>query len=286
MLAITYPYEVRSAGPGIIESRGTIMSQAAIEALRVEQARARELFQSLSPQEWEAASACAGWRVQDVACHMASVFHVIADASSIEGGAGTDAEADAEVPVQARKHWTPDEVMAEYDHWSDAGIAALAAMQDPAMADMVIPMSNLGSHPLHILANAIVFDHYCHMRHDIGAAVERAASLPHDDVALTVTLEWMLAGVPQMCAAALEAAPRQSVNLVFEGAGASSWTLAPGIGSWTVTAGTAPDQPTLTSSAHAFVSWGTQRANWRDHGALSGDDTGDAAAVLDALNII
>jgi uncharacterized protein (TIGR03083 family) len=262
------------------------MSQAAIEALRVEQAHAKQLFQSLSPQEWAAPSGCTDWRVQDVACHMASVFHLIADASTIEGGAGTDAEADAEVPVQARKDWTPEQVMAEYDQWSDAGIATLAAMQDPAMADMVIPMANLGSHPMHILANAIVFDHYCHMRHDIGAAVERAASLPHDEAALMATLEWMLAGVPQMCAEALAAAPHQTVNLVFEGSAASAWTLVPGDALWSVTSGVAPGQPTFTSTAHAFVSWGTKRADWREHGVLSGDHSGDAAAVLDAINVI
>lgn len=262
------------------------MSQAAIEALRVEQTRATVLFQSLTTAEWAAPSGCDGWRVQDVACHMASVFHLIADPTTIAGGAGVDAEADAEVPVQARRDWTPQQVMAEYDQWSDAGIAALEAMQAPGMADMVIPMANLGSHPMHILANAIVFDHYCHLRHDIGAAVERASALPHDEAALTATLEWMLAGLPQMCAQALADAPRQGVNLVFEGPAASTYTLAPGDDMWTVTPGSTSGWPTLATTAHAFVSWGTKRADWRDHGRLSGDATGDAAAVLDAINVI
>jgi len=262
------------------------MSQAAIEALRVEQARARQLFESLSAEEWGAESGCTDWRVQDVVCHMASVFHMIADPTTIEGGAGQDAEADAEVPVQARKAWTSAQVMAEYDQWSDAGIAALEAMQAPGVGDMVIPLSNLGSHPMHILANAIVFDHYCHLRHDIGAAIDRAAALPHDPDALAATLEWMLAGLPQMCAEALAAVPRQGVNLVFEGAGASSWTLAPGDGLWTVSAGSTAGLPTLASTAHAFVSWGTKRADWRRHATLTGDANGDAARVLDAINVI
>ena len=75
------------------------------------------------------------------------------------------------------------------------------------MADTVVPLSDLGEHPLHLLGNAIAFDHYCHLRHDIGAAVERAAALPHDPEVLAPTIEWMLAGLPQMCADALAAAP-------------------------------------------------------------------------------
>jgi hypothetical protein len=41
----------------------------------------------------------------------------------------------------------------------------------------------------------------------------------------------------------------------------------------------------VTSSAHAFVSWGTQRSRWHEHCRLAGD-TDYGAAVLDALNIV
>ena len=133
------------------------MTTSAIEALRVESGRARELFASLSHDEWQAPSACAGWRVQDVAQHMASVFHSIADPTSIEGGTSTDVEQNAEVPVQARHTWTSQQVMDEYDEWSAKGIAALSMMQEPGTAEMVIPLGNLGSHPMHILGNAFVF---------------------------------------------------------------------------------------------------------------------------------
>ena len=89
---------------------------SAIEALKSEQGRAVELLTSLTPDELSAQSGCTGWRVQDVFCHMASVFHSITEPDSIEGGAGVDVEQDAEVPVQARKSWTRDQVLAE---WSD-----------------------------------------------------------------------------------------------------------------------------------------------------------------------
>jgi hypothetical protein len=68
---------------------------------------------------------------------MASTFHSIADPSSIEAGTTADVEQNAEVPVQARRDWSVDEVKAEYREWSEKGIAALAGMQEPPMAEMV-----------------------------------------------------------------------------------------------------------------------------------------------------
>ncbi len=99
--------------------KGNTMTKAAIDALRAEQGRALELIDSLTDEEWQAASGCTGWRVQDVVQHMASVFHTIADPTTIEPGGSGKAEQDAEVPVQARKDWTTDEVRAEYATWSE-----------------------------------------------------------------------------------------------------------------------------------------------------------------------
>lgn len=258
------------------------MTHAAITALRTEQQRALELFATLTPAEWAAASGCDGWRVQDVAQHMASVFHSIADPASIEGGSSPDVEQNAEVPVQARREWTPDQVMAEYVQWSDTGIATLASFQEAPMAEMVIPLANLGSHPMHILANAIVFDHYCHLRHDIGASLPRAAELPRDPDSLHATVDWMLAGVPQMCADALSSCT-QGINLVFTDLDNAAFALAPGDGLWTVAAGADAALPTIATTAHDFVSWATKRTDWRTMGIQT---DGAAADTLDALNVI
>jgi uncharacterized protein (TIGR03083 family) len=259
------------------------MTAAAIDALRAEQQRAVALFATLSDDEWQAPSGCEGWRVQDVVQHMASTFHVIADPASIDGGASNDAEQNAEVPVQARKDWSAAEVLAEYDEWAAKGIAALAALQDPPMADTVVPLANLGSHPLHILGNAIVFDHYCHLRHDIGATITRAAQLPRDDAALAATAEWMLAGLPQMYAGAL-AGCNQGVNLVFEGPGGGSYALRPSQGGWTVAPGLDAALPSAVSTMHDFVSWGTKRIDWRELGVRMPHVEG--ARTLDAINVI
>lgn len=265
------------------------MSKQAIVGLEAEIARAQELFQSLTEEEWQAASGCDGWRVQDVAQHMAAVYQQIADPESIDAGDSGKAEEAAEVPVQARRDWAPEQVIAAYDEWSAKGLTALGALQEPPMADTVVPLSDLGEHPLHLLGNAIAFDHYCHLRHDIGVAVERASSLPHDPDVLAPTLEWMLAGVPQMCADQLAQAPAQPVNLVFDGPAANSWCLTPGdpdAGSrWVVANGADDDAPVVRTTAHDFVSWGTKRSDWR--GSSTGDVSNEAvAAVLDAINVI
>lgn len=261
------------------------MTKAAIAALQAESDRVTRLIDGLGPEEWAAPSGCAGWRVQDVVAHMGAVFRAICGDPSIPSDPSGDAEKSAELAVAPRKEWSPAEVRAEYGEWAPKGIAALASLQEPPLADTVIPLGNLGSHPMHILANAIVFDHYCHLRHDIGATVERAAGLPRDGAALAATLEWMLMGLPQMCAAALAEAPRHPVNFHFDGVPAPDFVLEPG-DPWMVGPGHVAGAPTCRTSVHDFVSWGTKRADWRATTRLVGEGADEAAIVLDAINII
>lgn len=261
------------------------MSKVAIPALEAEVARAATLIESLTPQEWAAPSGCTGWRVQEVVAHMGAVYRSICGDPSIPADPTGDAEKSAELAVAPRKDWTPEQVKAEYLEWAPKGVAALAALQEPPMADTVVPLGNLGSHPMHILANAIVFDHYCHLRHDIGAAVARAARLPRDEAALGATMEWMLMGLPQMCADALAGAPRQAVNLHLDGVALGDFVLEPG-DPWTVRPGRLDGAPTLRTTAHDFVAWGTKRGDWRASSTLEGPGADAAAAVLDAINVI
>ena len=155
-----------------------------------------------------------------------AVFQTIADPGSMEGAGGPDVEANAEVPVGARRGWTSAEVLADYEEWAQ-GRAALVALQAPGVATTVVPLANLGSHPLHLLANALVFDHYCHLRWDVAAPNGPIArDLPQDPAVLTETMTWMLTGLPQMCTSALAVVDRP-VTLVFDGPGGGDWTLQP-----------------------------------------------------------
>ena len=268
------------------------MSKLAIDALLSERNIVLDLMASLNPDEWAMPSDCAGWRVQDVLCHMASVYHSVADPSTMPAvpDTGGDAERSAEAVVQARRDWTAKQVIDEYDEWSTKAIAGLNAMQDEPMASTVVPLGNLGSHPLHLLANALVFDHYCHLRHDLLQPDGGLFRPPLDssDLQLAPTMAWMLGGLPQMCADALRIVDRPVV-LQFDGAGGGSWTLQP-VGPEGLTAvseGGAPDAAaTARSTAHAFVQWGTKRRDWRDRGVIVSGDTEYGARVLDAINVI
>jgi hypothetical protein len=72
---------------------------------------------------------------------------------------------------------------------------------------------------------------------------------------------------------------------VFDGPGGGSFVLAPGAEVWTVTEGSDPAAPTVRSTVHDFVSWGTKRSDWR--ASTTGDvDDPAVASVLDAINII
>jgi hypothetical protein len=228
--------------------------------------------------------------VQDVFTHMASTFQLLAAPGTLDGGTSPDAEENAEVPVQARRQWSSSDVVEAYEHWSTAGIAGLTAMQESPTAETVVPLGNLGRHPLHLLANALVFDHYCHLRHDVvepGGPVQRAP-LPSDDLRLRPTLTWMLAGLPQMCAERLSIVDRP-VLLTFDGPGGGRWVMRPSADDGLVVIEQGTDDSVaaaVTSAAHDFVQWGTKRRDWRACNVRVEGDEAYASRVLDAVNVI
>jgi uncharacterized protein (TIGR03083 family) len=267
------------------------MSREAIEALNAERAHVLELAASLTPAEWATSSDCAGWRVQDVIAHMGATYVTVGGGATARAEPATDdAERNADAAVDERRRWSAEQVLAEYETASTTAIAALAGMQEPPMRDTVVPLGNLGHHPLHLLADALVFDHYCHLRHDLLAPngpLERSP-LPSDELRLRPAVTWMLSGMPQMCAEALSIVDRP-LNLVLEGPGGGAWTIGPGSPYVTIQE-TNTDRGdaavTVTSNAHDFVSWGTKRRDWRDSGVRVDGDAAYAARVLDAVNVI
>jgi hypothetical protein len=141
-----------------------------------------------------------------------------------------------------------------------------------------------------ILPSTFLFDGYTHLRNDIltpNGSIDRPQP-PRDEMRLRPTIEWMLAGLPWMCADALDGIVDRPLALVLEGPGGGTWTIAPGgiEGRVVVSEGAAADvAATITSSDHDFVIWGTRRASWRDLVKIEGDEA-YAARVLDAIKII
>jgi uncharacterized protein (TIGR03083 family) len=265
------------------------MSTLAVEGLRAERAAILEVLHSLSEDEWNRPSDCAGWTVRDVVAHMGSVYHGVVDPSKMPDTSGPDPEGAMEAPVAERRTWPVAEVLAEYETFSEQAINVFAMAQDEPLASTQLPMGAFGTHPMSMLAGTFTFDAYCHLRNDILAPngpIDRPEP-PRDEQRLQPTVEWMLAGLPWMCAADLAVVDRPLV-LVLDGPGGGTWTLAPGgpEGRIDVREGAdAAAAATATSTTHDFVIWGTKRRPWRDYVKVDGD-AAYASRVLDAVNVI
>jgi uncharacterized protein (TIGR03083 family) len=271
------------------------MSADAVEGLRINIDELRGVLDSLSADEWQAPSACAGWRIQDVVAHMNSSAKLMtgnATPPAVDGDL-PGAEDMAELLIADAKTWPWTKVREEFDTYTDGFLAALEAMQAEPIASTEANLGDLGIHPTHILANAFCFDTYCHLRHDIVgplAGVDRELPKP-TDLHIRPGVDWMLAGLPQMCTAELAPVATASIRLELTGPGGGTWVLGAVGDDGLVTvaevdaAAETDTVATVSSSAHDFVSWATKRSDWRDTCTVAGDET-LAAGVLDAINII
>ena len=264
------------------------MSTLGVEGLRAERDSILTIAKSLTDDEWNAPSDCDGWAVRDVVAHMGSILHGVADPSKmVDLSAGT--EVSMEAPVAERRAWPVEEVLAEYETYSGQLADLAASLQDPPMSETMLPMGDLGTHPMSIMPATFLFDGYCHLRNDIlkpNGPIDRPQP-PRDEQRLRPTFEWMLAGLPWMCTSQLAFVDRP-VNLVLTGPGGGTWSIGPGgdDGRVLVSEGAAPDAAaTITSDGHDFVIWGTKRRPWRDLVQVDGD-AGYAARVLDGIKII
>jgi uncharacterized protein (TIGR03083 family) len=264
------------------------MSTLGVEGLRAERDTTLAIANSLTDDEWNAPSDCAGWAVRDVVAHMASVLHGVVDPSMMPDLSG-GTEDGMEAPVAERRSWTVDDVLAEYETYSGQVADLAATLQDPPMSEAMLPMGDLGTHPMAIMPCTFLFDNYCHLRNDIlgpNGPIDRPQP-PRDDMRLAPTIEWMLAGLPWMCAEQLTFVDRP-ITLTLTGAGGDTWSIGPGgdDGRVLVRAGAASGSvASVTSDSHDFVVWGTQRRPWKTLTTVDGD-AAYAARVLDVFKII
>jgi uncharacterized protein (TIGR03083 family) len=263
------------------------MSQQGVAGLAAERASMIEILDSLSEAEWNAPSACAGWAVRDVVAHMASILHGVVDPTKMPDVTG-GTEAAMELPVAERRSWTIEEVLDEYKTYSEQAAAVFTMAQDPPLSETMLPLGDLGTHPMSMFASTFCFDAYCHLRHDILAPdgpIDRPEP-PREGTRVGAVIEWMLAGLPWMSQRSLTIVDRPFV-LRLTGPGGGEWTVAPGgeEGRVLVTAGAAPDAAAvITSDAHEFVAWATHRRPWAECVSIEGDEP-YASTVLDAIHI-
>jgi hypothetical protein len=181
-------------------------------------------------------------------------------------------------------------VLADYEDMSARALESVAGLQAPGMADTMIPIENAGFYPLHMVVNAFAFDHYCHLRFDVlrpNGPIDRPAP-PSDAVRLRATMEWLLAGLPQMPGEAIRAAVTKPIALAFTGPGGGSWTVEPtgdDNAVKVVEGASAEVAATITTSTDDFIIWGTHRRPWTDFDVRVEGNEEYATTVIGAIHL-
>ena len=125
------------------------MTVEGVAGLRAGVDDVRAVLDDLPDATWREPTGCAGWTVQDVVAHMGSIFPGLVDPSQTSGREpGETTEQANERPVAGRRSWSPAEVADEYRTYAPQGIAALEAMNGPAMAETEISLGDLGRYPM------------------------------------------------------------------------------------------------------------------------------------------
>jgi len=265
------------------------MSQLGVEGFKAERDSVLAVFKSLNEKERNLPSDCAGWSVRDVLAHMANSQHGVVDPAFLPDMTN-GAEQSMEAPVDTRRAWSYDDVISEYETYSEQALNVFAMVQDEPLASNLLPMAELGTHPMGILPNVFLFDTYCHLRNDVlkpNGIIDRPEP-PRDEQRLRPTVEWMLGGLPWMCTDALGKTVDRPLVLTLDGPGGGAWTLAPGGPDGRIAIDEHVDAnaaATARSTTHDFVIWGTQRRPFADFVKIDGD-ADYAASVLGVINVI
>ena len=261
-----------------------------IDALRANHNDLQEFFNTLTEEEWKMSSACEGWRVQDVFAHVTSNLKQFADPDPPSDEQGElDAEQAMEALVTPRKDWTPGELVEEYYKYFEPALNVFSSLLEEPTASVEQQLSDLGTYQLKWLPYAFCFDHYCHLRHDMtspGGPIKRDLP-PADDLRLAPGIEWMIAGLPQMCSKDLDSL-KKPILLRLTGPGGGEWILQNSEENELIQIDNYLEQDvsaSITSTSHNFVSWATHRSSWKDHCALEGD-TEYLLSLIGSINII
>jgi len=235
----------------------------AIEAVRADRASLLEICDQLKVDQWQAASGCAGWRIQDVVTHMSNLFWLVVDPQKLPDISGLPTEAAQEALVQARRELEPAEVLADYEEVSKVAVDRLA---DLAKLDLELELGDLGSYRANVLPTAYAFDHYTHIRADMfGPRGPLTGPPPSDELRIGSALDWVEAALAQQN-------PAVAADIALE-------LQITGTGARVISFGTGGAMATVCSDGPTLVRWVTQRGSWEELGVqASGDQRAISAA--------
>ncbi len=247
----------------------------AVDALRADSSALVTAARTFSPEQWATPSSCAGWAVQDVVAHMSALWLQLTDPGSLPPADPSGRiERTQDRWVESMRGQSGEDVLAGYEANAGNAIPTLETLRGN---ETPIDLGDLGTHPLHLIANAYSFDHFTHLRADILGPIGPVGSAPEwDALRLGPAMDWMIAGIPQMCAEAL-AAVDGPVILDLTGPGGRETTFP-------LRTDTA-DAARVTTSTADFVLWGTQRRDWRDLDVQLDGDVVRATTFCDAIRI-
>lgn len=134
-----------------------------------------------------------------------------------------------DILVNRRRSWPVEQVLTEWRTNTPKLLDALAGLQHGDAATSEVTLPGLGTYPKHMLANALAFDTFCHLRNDLlRPAGPLKLTLPEpDDQRVRPAVEWMLAGLPQMQRPGLAATVVAPITLELTGPGAATVTVLP-----------------------------------------------------------
>ncbi len=250
----------------------------AVDALRADSEVLVAAASNFTPADWATPSSCAGWTVQDVIAHMSALWRQITDPGSLPlADPSGDTERTQDRWVESMRSMSGTEVLAAYQEHAGNAMAGLEGLRGN---DTPMDLGDLGTYPMGMIANAFSFDHYTHLRADIFGPIGPIGTAPESDaLRLGPAMDWMVAGIPQMCTEAVASIP-SPVTLDLSGPGGRTVTFP----------ADSPDGPeasvaTVTTPTTDFVLWGTKRRDWRELDVALDGDVEIAAAFCDAIRV-
>jgi hypothetical protein len=269
------------------------MSLAGISGMRAAAGDLMEVARDLNEGEWHTPSAAVGWSVQDVVSHVGCLLEVLQ--AAVRGEAVPDSavpdsgiEPLNEVMVAGRRDWDTARTLNNVEKQLEQAITLFTPLQEPPMASVETPMLDLGTYPLHAIADMFTFDMTTHLRYDILAPrgpIDRQLP-PLDEERLVPSVSWLLGGIPKM-------QPDLASHLIaplalhLTGPGARDVLIGAQSGAISVDPLRSPDEAaaTLTSTTADFLGWSTARQPWRALVTIGGDQSA-ATTFLDTINLI
>jgi uncharacterized protein (TIGR03083 family) len=265
------------------------MSHAGIAGMRCAAEDIITVSSGLSEIEWQAPSAAAGWTVHDVVIHVGALPEVLQAAVRGEPLPDSGIEALNDVLVSQRRDWDSAQALGNLHKQLEQSLPVFSSLQEEPMASAQTPMLDLGTYPLHAIADMFTFDMTTHLRYDILAPrgpITRELP-PLDDVRLTPSVSWLLGGIPKMQPTL---ASHLSAPLVLRLTGPGAREVLISADADTITVGPLESAAnnaaaTLTSTSEDCLAWSTTRLPWCQRVSIEGDPA-VAAAFLDALNLV